>query len=322
MVGGVAAEGEGPAMVLAREGFAVAAMALPMNPQRYAGGGKDAYQNLGNFPSVIGHYQQAVMELGLLLTWLENLTMEGSSIEGYTGQSSSLMFDFSKGAMAMGQSQGGQTLSLWSAVEPRLRAIVPSGVGGIYTLVFFLVTNPSVGELLNFMLGVNNADLDYMHPLMTLTQMGLENIDPVVTVRHINMSPFAGMQPKSVFYAAGYLDSEFPPGSIEAWVLGIGADLAGDRVDQTLFDDVQKSGGQVLEYPVSGNRPNPQDPENPQTVVVVQYPEDGILSGHHVNFQLDEPKFQYRCFFKSFFDTGVAVVYDPIDPSAVCPASM
>jgi hypothetical protein len=37
----------------------------------------------------------------------------------------------------------------------------------------------------------------------------------------------------------------------------------------------------------------------------------GILDGHHIFAQRDEVKYQYGCFFESFFATGRAVVSAP-----------
>ncbi len=314
--GGEREKNLGPAHELAPVGIATASMALPMNPERFEPYFYDAYQNLSNIPSIIGQYQQAVVERGLLLNLLESLELDTKEIIGYSGNESRIRFDFEQGIMAMGQSQGGMTLSLWAPLEPRIRALAPSGVGGIYTLIFFLIDNPPVGPLLDMLLNVGNEQLNERHPILTLLQMGLEHIDPIVTLPHLVKEPFGGMQPKHLYHPAGYVDSYFPPDSITAWTLAVGADLAGERIYPELFKHVEQSGGCQKEYPVFGNRSIEKESV---TAVVVQYPEDGIADGHHINFQLDEPKFQYRCFFKSFIETGLPVVVDPETPSRDCP---
>ena len=54
------------------------------------------------------------------------------------------------------------------------------------------------------------------------------------------------------------------------------------------------------------------------TGVVVGALEDGNLDGHHVNYQLDELKYQYGCFLRTFIDTGMPILLEPNELSASC----
>lgn len=57
------------------------------------------------------------------------------------------------------------------------------------------------------------------------------------------------------------------------------------------------------------------------SMLLVQYPAPPDVSGHYVPFELPEPKYQYRCFFDSYVQSGTAVVFGAnSDPLAPCPA--
>ena len=57
----------------------------------------------------------------------------------------------------------------------------------------------------------------------------------------------------------------------------------------------------------------------PRTGVVVQYMGDGVYDPHAIYSQLDSVKYQYGCFFQSFFQTGTATVPASADYSVPCP---
>jgi hypothetical protein len=76
------------------------------------------------------------------------------------------------------------------------------------------------------------------------------------------------------------------------------------------------AGLDVADYPVAGNLRSRGGIH--VTGVVVEAIEDGNLDGHHVNYQLDELKYQYGCFLRTFIDTGMPVLLEPNDPSASC----
>ena len=108
----------------------------------------------------------------------------------------------------------------------------------------------------------------------------------------------------------GLDDTQFPTSVFDAVALATGVQQAGAEIwpemQPTL--DLRNLDG-ILEYPISNNRVSENG--QPYTGVVVQYEGDGISDPHTIFTQLDAVKFQYVNFFKSFLDTGVAVVADP-----------
>ena len=57
---------------------------------------------------------------------------------------------------------------------------------------------------------------------------------------------------------------------------------------------------------------------NPVTAVLVEALEDGIMDGHHINFQLDAMKYQYGCFLRTLLDTGMPILLEPDEIEASC----
>jgi hypothetical protein len=52
---------------------------------------------------------------------------------------------------------------------------------------------------------------------------------------------------------------------------------------------------------------------------LLQYPQPQGISGHYVPFELNEPKYQYRCFFENLLTTGTATIPPAqSDPFAPC----
>jgi len=120
--------------------------------------------------------------------------------------------------------------------------------------------------------------------------------------------PFPGRAPKNVWLALGLYDHYFVPDAQNAIATGIGLDAVGEVKEKSLLDILALDGHKVLDYPVTGNL---KVGDKAVTGAVVQYPQDGILDGHHINFQLDQTKYQYSCFLKTLFDNGI--------PSALAP---
>jgi len=139
----------------------------------------------------------------------------------------------------------------------------------------------------------------------------------------------------------GFYDSYYTPPSQNAFILAAGLQLAGEPFPSGAFDRIAEGYGydsprcgyevpcslstveamnmtglDVAQYPVAGNLISRDGPH--VSGVVVEALEDGNLNGHHVNFQLDELKYQYGCFLRTFIDTGTPVLLEPNDLSASC----
>ncbi len=114
-------------------------------------------------------------------------------------------------------------------------------------------------------------------------------------------------------------DSYFPTTIYDAVVLAYGHQQAGEQTWPTLQQSLAVAGlDGLLPYPVSNNLRSASG-QTPFTGVVVQHPVDGAYDPHSIYRQLDSVKYQYGCFFHTFYTTGVAVVPAPAPLGTPCP---
>src|SRR5690606_4392068 len=139
--GGVEARGEGPAFMIAEHGFAAAGAALPLSPDRLPGAGALAYLNFGNLAAFRDTFRQGTIEQRLLIEALVELTIDPALLAGCEGPElpdGATAYRFDPSAfVGLGQSMGGMYANMIGAVEPRLRALVPTGAGGFWS--FFIL---------------------------------------------------------------------------------------------------------------------------------------------------------------------------------------
>lgn len=302
-----ATKGEGPAHVLAAEGFATISTALPLNPER-GGPNAFAYLNFQNLRMFRDVFRQGVFEQRLMLDALESLVIEPGVVEACAGLD---RLEAEPGyrvnttpVFAMGQSMGGQYTNLLGAVEPRITAVVPTGAGGYWSW-FILFTDLLPAEpLLRGLLGASGA-LNEMHPGMHLLALAWEPAEPFVYMPRLARWPLPDHPRRDIYEPVGEGDVYFPPRVFDAAALAYGTVQAGAEVWDTMqpalaLDD--RAG--LLDYPITDNRDG-------YTAVVVQYEADGILDGHNIFQQLDAVKRQYATFFRTALDTGRATVVAP-----------
>ena len=139
-IGGQPQAGTGPGYIMAMHGIASAGSALPVNPERLPGASDTAYLNFLNLPAMRDTFRQGVIEQRLFLDALLALQLPPSLLAGCTGAAlpagqSAFHFDASS-TVAQGQSMGGMYTNLVSAVEPRIRAAVPTGAGDCFLAGF------------------------------------------------------------------------------------------------------------------------------------------------------------------------------------------
>src|SRR5262249_26173865 len=132
-------KGEGPAYVLAPFGLAMAGSALPVNPERLKdkNASETAYLNLNNLSAMRDTFRQGVIEQRLFLDALMTLTIDPATLGACTGISlppgaTAYKFDVQH-VLGQGQSMGGMYTNLISAVEPRIKASLPTGAGGYWS---------------------------------------------------------------------------------------------------------------------------------------------------------------------------------------------
>ena len=317
--------GQGPAYVLAPYGFAMAGSALPDNPERVPGAADTEYLQFGNLPSMAGLFTQGIIEQRLFLAALKTLTIPPSAVAACTGltlPAGQTAFHFDPTAVfAQGQSMGGMYTNLISAVEPSIRAVVPSGAGGFWTY-FILKTSlieNTTGKLAVLMDLPVNDPLTFMHPTLSMVETGWEAIDPMVSMPRVAKNPLPGSPARPIYEPVGTNDSYFPEIDYDAMSLAYGQKECGTVLWSTMQTALTLEGlGGLVSYPVSQDLTSGNGKK--YTGVVVQYPDDPItMDGHYIFAQLDQVKYQYGCFLSSMLKTGVATVPAPAALGAPCP---
>ena len=154
----------GPADVVARHGFAAVSSALPLNPERLDNiaamvfsellGGR-IYLNPVNLSAYRDTFRQGIFEQRILLSALERLKISPDVLadcEGPTLPEGETHFRLqTESVMALGQSQGAQYALMMAAIEPKIKAVVPTGSGGFWALLFSSLANPREEYDLNLM---------------------------------------------------------------------------------------------------------------------------------------------------------------------------
>ncbi|MFT3769562.1 MAG: hypothetical protein QM820_29350 [Minicystis sp.] len=316
-------KGEGPAHVLAPFGLAMAASALPVNPQRLPNAGETAYLNLNNLSAMRDTFRQGVIEQRLLLDALTSLKIDPQLIQACGGISlppgaTAYKFD-AKNVLAQGQSMGGMYTNLISAVEPRIRAALPTGAGG-YWSHFILITPlipDAAGKVGTVLLGTQ-AKLTFLHPGLHLFETAAEAVDPMVSMPRLARRPLPNHPVRPIYEPVGKGDSYFPTETYDAMALAYGHKEAGEIVWSTMQEALKLAGQDgLVAYPVKDELTSEAGAK--YTGVVVQYEGDGVYNPHAIYSQLDAVKYQYGCFFSSFLKTGSATVPAPAALGTPCP---
>ena len=294
-------KGQGPAHILSPEGFAMAASALPVAPGRVPGASDYAYVNLQNLAATRDIFRQGVIEQRLFLAALEKLQIPASALGSCTGatlpaSATAYHFDVQK-EFAQGQSMGGMYTNLFSAIEPHIKASVPTGAGGYWG--YFILETSFVPHALDLLVAVFNLRVPtFVHPLLALFEAATEPSDPLVSTPRLELDPLPGSPVRSVYEPVGYNDKYFPTTVYDAMALGYAHTEAGDEVWPTMQPTLALDGrAGLVPYPIEHNRTSRDG--TPFTGAIVQYAGDGVTDAHYIYRQLDAVKYQYRCFLAS-----------------------
>jgi hypothetical protein len=319
--GGEQQKGLGPAHVVAGHGFAMAASALPVNPQRLPGAGETAYLNLNNLEAFRDTFRQGVIEQRLFIEALRTLEIPPAATQGCAGltlPAGETAFRFTPDQLfAQGQSMGGMYTNLIGSVEPRIRAAVPTGAGGFWGY-FILETSLIEGakDLLVLILDTD-PDLTFMHPTLHLLETGWEPVEPLVYMPRLARRPLPDHPVRPIYEPVGLGDSYFPTAVYDAVALAYGHQETGSVVWPTMQEALALAGLDGLApYPVHDNLTS--ETGVPYTGVVVQYEGDGLYDPHALYSQIPAVKHQYGCFLRSVRETGSATVYAPAAEDAAC----
>ena len=317
-------KGEGPAWVLAPHGFAMIGSALPVNPERLPGASETAYLNFDNLAAGHDLFRQGVIEQRMLIEAMSKIQIAKATLGACTGTTlppgeTAFHFNVEQKLFAQGQSMGGQYTNLVGAVEPRIRAAVPTGAGG-YWSHFILITPliPNVASLVgNVVLGTK-VELTFMHPALSVFEAAWEAVDPMVYMPRLARRPLPGHPVRSIYEPVGKGDSYFPEATYDAMALAYGHEQAGSMVWPSMQEALKLEGLSGIEpYPASQNLTSEDGTK--YTGVVVQYEGDGVYDPHAIYSQRDEVKHQYACFLESFLKTGTATVPAPAKLGTPCP---
>lgn len=322
--GGSPARGEGPAHVIAEHGFAAVGAALPISPDRLPGAGGTDYLNFDNVAAFRDTFREGAIEQRLLIEAMTTLTIDPAALGACDGATlpageSAHRFD-GDAFVGLGQSMGGMYTNMIGAIEPRLRALVPTGAGG-YWAYFILETGlvPGAAGLLGALIGADGTMLTHLHPALALLELGWEPAEPLVYMPRLSRRPLEGIPSRPVYEPVGQGDSYFPTEVYDAVAIAYGHEQAGEVVWSTMQDALALDGREgVLPYPVSQNRTSIGG--DTYTGVVVQYAGDGFSDPHDIFVQLPAVRYQYGCFLRSAIETGVGVVPAPAALGTPCPA--
>ncbi len=318
-------KGEGPAHVLAKHGMAVASSAMPVNPERLPGASPQAYVNANNIPATRDIFRQGVIESALYLDALKTLEIPPALLQGCVGATlpqgaPAFKFDPEQ-LIGAGQSMGAWYTNLIAPVEPRMKAVVPTGAGGYLTL-FLTTTGPkqtTIGKVAKgigpILFGVYDT-LTIFHPTAALAEATLEPADPITGQPRIGSRPLPGMPARSIYTPVGQGDSYFSNATYEAVQLAYGIELAGEPAWPELAAAMALDGrGESIAYPVAHNLTS----ENGQkfTGAVVTYNIEGY-DPHALYSHDDRVRHQFGCFAKTQVEDGVALVPAPAPLDAPC----
>lgn len=306
--------GEGPSFVLAPYGIAAAASALPVNPERLLNADETAYLNINNVKAFPNTFRQGAIEQRLFIKALKDLRIAPTTAAGCTGlalPAGATEYKFNPDALvAQGQSMGGMYTNMIGSIEPRIRAVVPTGAGG-YWSYFILETSliPNADKLLGIMLGTK-VPLTFMHPAMHLLETTFEPADPIVYMPRLAYRPLKDHPVRPIYEPAGKDDSYFPTTVYDTVALAYNHPQTGDEVWPSMQKALALAGlDGILPYPVANNLKS--EDGRKYTGAVIQYEGDGIYDPHALYTQLDSVKYQYGCFLDTFLKTGTAVILAP-----------
>ncbi len=307
----------GPALPYGHRGLAMAGSAMPVNPERLPGASEIAYLNPTNLAAMRDTFRQGIIELRLFLEALTKLTIDPTLLSACSGASlpaSATAFKFDPDKLLVtGQSMGGMYTNMLAAIEPQLKAAVPTGAGGHWTHFIFLtpLNGGTFPGLLNLAVSTPGT-LSFVHPVVAIGAAALEAADPVVFVSRIARRPLAGHPVRSILQPSAPEDSYFDTETYDALALAFGHPQAGPSLWPEMQQALALAGlDGELTLPLQDNLTS--ESGTPYTGAVMQYepvaiPGDAFADGHAIYTRRDDLKYQYGCFLHSWVTTGKAKI--------------
>jgi hypothetical protein len=260
----------------------------------------------------------------MFLQALLKLQVDPSVVSSCTGMSlppgaTTYHYDPTK-VLGQGQSMGGMYTNIIGAVEPKIRAVVPTGAGGYWTYFMFHSHFGGVDSLQGLIAALlATADgLSFLHPAVQLIETAWEPSDPYVYTPRLARRPLDGHPVRSIYETMALGDSYFTPEVYDEMAMAYGHPEAGDAIWTSMQDALKLVGLDGLRsYPIKGDVSSEGGAK--YTGIAVQYAGDGVYDPHAIYSQLDSVKYQYGCFFESFLRDGVATVPPVAASGTPCP---
>lgn len=282
------AKGKGPAHWLAQQGLVAVGVALPVNPERAPGAPKGAYLNLGNLAAFRDTVRQGVVEQPLLLDALAALQIPAETLAGCAGPSLPAPATSHRLATAavglLGQSQGGMYAYLVAAVEPRVRVVVPTGAGALWSHYILITSKLPAAPAIAALLGTD-VPLRWLHPAMSVLQTAWEPTESLIAAPRLWRWPI-GAEGRDVLQPVGLGDSFYPPQLFDALALAIGHRQAGAEVWPSMQQALALDGrAGLLGYPVRATDLAGGPAAIAVTSAALQHAGDGWSDPHGIVYQ-------------------------------------
>ncbi len=324
IAGGTPQAGKGPAWVVANQfSMAAAAASLPLSPERNPTLDWLAYLNFSNLPAFRDTFRQGALEQGLFFDALQTLRIPSSIVaeceaKGLSKNTTDYTFA-AQNLGVLGQSMGAVYLNMVSAIDHRVRAVVPTGAGGMWPkMVLETQSIPNIQTILSLFLNVKEDLLTFVHPSLQTLNYSWQAAEPLYYMPYVANKALSGKTPAHIFEPVGKGDEFFSEGILNAAALAYNNQKAGPTVWPSLQENLTFALQQIgTDLPVQNNRQSIDG--TPYTGAVVQYESDGLVNGHYIVFQLEELQFQYGCFLAQALN-GIAPTIVTKQPlGSACP---
>jgi len=206
----------------------------------------------------------------------------------------------------MGQSLGAFTMAAQAAVDTHpVQAIIGTGAG-TYNMQFAMHVGsgpggPQVGNILEplfYFTNVNDIVEDPFHPVYALTRQADAPSDTSLLLAERKRRDAARGDTLNSLMIFGYVDAFVPVPGQKQLIRGLGSDMAGPELDvpseDSLLLTALKAGRVAYDVPMPGG-----NGALGETSAFVRYPQDDVMTGHHVFIQHEEPKHQAGCFLQA-----------------------
>lgn len=307
---GLESTGEGPALHYARQGLAAIGFPAPLSHERHPEGmeGTTSFWNVANLAAFRGNLQQAALDYTTVIGLLKSLSLEG---ELCAEAGESIGFDEARIYM-QGHSTGGTIASTVIPLEPDIRAGILSGTGGGWISNVVTADSPfPLAMAAGIFLRLPRSDAVEHHDLeMTLLQTLLSSVEVMSWGRVTAADPRPGIEPKSVLFLGGIVDTYHYPRNIHGQGMALRAPMVLPTPSESWEPEYARVGLGSVTPPVSAN-------VGSATVATFLARQREGVDGHYVPFELEWMKRVYSCFLGTHARTGTAVVHSA-EVSADC----